>query len=302
MNEVSLQFSPESLTLLNICLAFIMFSVALHLRWEAIRYVLTNPKSVAVGLSSQLIFLPALTLLLIYVVAPHPAVALGMVLVAACPGGNVSNFFTLIGRGNIALSITLTTITSLTSAFTTPLLFVLLSRFVLRGENDIAFKLPFADTLLTISLILVLPAISGMLFAHRFPRWTERLKGPLQALSMLVLAGFIAFALKANFSAFIDHFSIFFWIVAIHNLLAFAGAYMWASLWKRPKPDRLTIGMETSIQNTALGLVITFNFFDGNGAMAIILAWWGVWHLVSGFAYALGVGRSYFKAGRSKTA
>lgn len=301
MNEVSLQFSPESLTILNICLAFIMFSVALHLRWEAVRYVLTNPKSVAVGLTSQLIFLPALTLLLIYVLDPHPAVALGMVLVAACPGGNVSNFFTLLGRGNIALSITLTTITSLTSAFTTPLLFVLLSRFVLRGESAIAFELPFLDTLLTIALILVVPAICGMLFAHRFPKWTVRLKGPLQNLSMLVLIGFIAFALKANFSAFLEHIGLIFWIVAIHNLVAFVGAFTWASIWKRPQPDRLTIGMETSIQNTALGLVITFNFFDGNGAMAIILAWWGVWHLVSGYLFAVLIGRGLLSVGKSKT-
>ncbi len=301
MNEVSLQFSPESLTILNICLAFIMFSVALHLRWEAVRYVLTNPKSVAVGLTSQLIFLPALTLLLIYVLDPHPAVALGMVLVAACPGGNVSNFFTLLGRGNIALSITLTTITSLTSAFTTPLLFLVLSRFVLRGGNDIAFELPFLDTLVTISLILVVPALSGMLFAHRFPKLTNKLKSPLQAMSMLVLIGFIAFALRANFSAFLAHFTLFFWIVALHNMLAFIGAYGWARLWRRPKPDKLTIGLETSIQNTALGLVITFNFFDGNGAMAIILAWWGVWHLVSGYLFAVLIGRGLLSVGKSKT-
>jgi BASS family bile acid:Na+ symporter len=287
MDDISLNFSPESLTILNVCLAFIMFSVALHLRWENLKYVFANPRSVAVGLTSQLLFLPALTLLLIWLIDPHQHIAMGMMLVAACPGGNVSNFFTLIGRGNIALSITLTTITSLTSAFTTPLLFVALAALTLKDGTAGEFDLPFMDTLVTIFFIIVVPALSGMLFVHRFPRWTDKLKSPLQSLSMLVLVGFIAFALKANFAAFLEHIGLIFWIVAIHNLLAFAGAYTWARLWRRPQPDRLTIGMETSIQNTALGLVITFNFFDGNGPMAIILAWWGVWHLIAGYTYAL---------------
>lgn len=284
--EINLNFSPESLVVLNLCLAFIMYSVALHLRWENLRYVLKSPKAVVVGLISQYLFLPALTALLIYLLQPSPSLAAGMILLAACPGGNVSNFFALIGRGNIELSVTLTTISSLASAFTTPLLFVLLSSLLLAQRDDVTIELPFLPTLLTISWVIVLPAAAGMLTARRFPNFAERVKKPMQNLSMLVLVGFIISALSGNFDVFLQHILAIFWIVALHHFLASLGGYTLPLLFKRGAADRMSIALETSVQNTALGLVITFNFFDGNGPMAFVLAWWGVWHLIGGYTFA----------------
>lgn len=285
-DNFTLNFSPESLTLLNFCLAFIMFSVALHLRWSNLKYILKSPMAVLAGVISQYLFLPALTALLIYFIQPSRDLAAGMILLAACPGGNVSNFFALIGKGNIELSVALTTLSSLASAFTTPLLFVLWSTLVFDGGNEIAIELPFWPTLITISWVIVLPAIAGMVVAKRFSRFAERVKKPLQTLSMLVLVGFIATALAGNYTNFVTHIGAIFWIVALHHLLASLGGYAIPALFKRPFADRVSISLETSIQNTALGLVITFNFFDGNGPMAFVLAWWGVWHLIAGYTMA----------------
>lgn len=285
-NEVTLNFTPESLIVLNLCLAFIMYSVALHLQWSNLKYVFASPKAVFVGVASQYLVLPAVTVLMVFVFDPSPSVAAGMVLLAACPGGNVSNFFTLIGRGNIELSVTLTTISSLASAFTTPLLFIGLSALTLRGGDGPAIELPFLPTLLTIGWAIVLPALAGMATANRFPAAAARLKKPLQSLSMVVLIGFMVSALYGNFGSFIDHIASVFFLIALHHLLATLGGYGLPWLLKQPKANRVSIALETSIQNTALGLVITFNFFDGNGPMAFVLAWWGVWHLIAGYVFA----------------
>ncbi len=282
-NEISLNFSPDSLLMLNVCLAFIMFSVALNLRWENLRYILRSPYSVIAGVVSQYLFLPALTGLLIVLIEPSRDLAAGMILLAACPGGNVSNFFSLIGRGNIELSVALTTVSSLASAFTTPLLFVMWAPLIPGDGTETAIVLPFLPTLVTIGWVIVLPAIAGMVVAHRYALLAQRINGPLQKLSMLVLVGFIALALAGNYQNFINHIADIFWIVAIFHFLAAVGGFYIPRLMQRPLADRITISLETSIQNTALGLLITFNFFDGNGTMAFILAWWGVWHLLGGF-------------------
>lgn len=295
LNDITLRFSPESLNLLNLCLAIIMFSVALHLKLDNLKYILKNPLSVVLGLISQLVLLPLLTVGLILLLEPPTSVAMGMLLLAACPGGNVSNFFSLIGKGNIALSIALTSISSLVSAFTTPLLFVFWATTLLPADDVHDFHLPFLPALGMILLIIVLPAFLGVLFNHRFSKLAERIKKPMQVISFLLLIGFIVVALKANIDHFINFVGLVFFLVLAHNFLAFVMGIGLGSVFKRPWQDRITIGLETSIQNTALGLVIVFNFFDGNGPMSMILAWWGVWHLISGYGYAL-LGKGLLKS------
>ncbi len=285
-SDLTIHFSPQGLLLLNLCLSFIMFSVALHLKWQNLVYVFKNPKAVLAGVVSQYLFLPGLTGLLIIIFQPSRDVAMGMILLAACPGGNVSNFFALIGRGNIELSVTLTTLSSLASAFTTPLLFVVMSGLMLSSSSEVAIELPFWPTVVTIFWVIVVPAAAGMVVARRFSRFAERVSRPLQNMSMLVLVGFIGTALADNFDVFLSHISSIFALIAAHHFLATLGGYLIPALFHRPHPDRVSIALETSVQNTALGLVITFNFFNGNGPMAFILAWWGIWHLVGGYAFA----------------
>jgi len=121
IDDVALNFSPNSLLLLNGILAVVMFSVAIDLMPDDFRRLLRAPKPVLVGLFSQFVVLPVLTFFLILATTPQASIALGLILVAACPGGNISNFITQRAGGNAALSVSMTAIATVAAIFLTPL-------------------------------------------------------------------------------------------------------------------------------------------------------------------------------------
>jgi hypothetical protein len=125
LDKVHLNFSDSNLVFLNIALAFVMFGVALDIKVEHFRAILHNPKSAVMGFISQTFLLPAFTFLLVLVLNPTPTVALGMILVAACPGGNISNFISSMARANVALSVSLTALSTSAAIFFTPFNFAL---------------------------------------------------------------------------------------------------------------------------------------------------------------------------------
>lgn len=287
LDQVQLAFDPASLRLLNAILGLIMFGVALDLRIDDFRRILREPRAVLVGLVGQLVLLPALTFLLILALGPQASVGLGMLIVASCPGGNVSNVITHLGGGNTGVSITMTAITTLAAAVMTPL------NLALWGSRDPGIAalltevaLDPLDMVTTIAIILLLPLVLGMWLASRFPRIAERLRRPMRALSLLALAGFIAGALAKNWGAFIDYIGAFVVLVALHNACAFLLGNGVARVARLPQRDRRALTIEVGIQNSGLGLVLIFNFFGGLGGAAVIAAWWGVWHLIAGLTIA----------------
>ena len=136
LDHVRLNFSPTGLLALNITIAFIMFGVALDIKFEHFKELVMRPKSVLIGIISQFLVLPAVTYLFILVLNPTPTVALGMLLIAACPGGNVSNFMSAMAKGNLALSVSLTGIATLAATFMTPINFALWGRFYINFYNN----------------------------------------------------------------------------------------------------------------------------------------------------------------------
>jgi BASS family bile acid:Na+ symporter len=283
-SELEIHFTQDGLLLMNVSLAVIMFSVALGVKNEHFKYLLKNPRGVFVGLFSQFIALPALTFLLIKGLNPAPTLALGMILVASCPGGNVSNFFSALSKGNVALSVSITGISTALSAFLTPLNFAFWSSLYLNKSGiESPFELSFVDMSKTVLLILIIPLILGMLLKAKKPKLTAKIEKPLKVLGILILAGFIVGAFAANIDNFKQYVTAVLLIVFLHNLLALLTGYSLASIAKLPFDDRKSITIETGIQNSGLGLIIIFNFFNGNGGMAMIAAWWGIWHLVAGF-------------------
>jgi BASS family bile acid:Na+ symporter len=205
-----------------------------------------------------------------------------MILVSVCPGGNVSNFFTMLANGNVGLSVVLTSFSSFFAAFLTTLGFALWSSLSPAAEYSRSFSLSFTELALTLLLILVLPLILGILLRLKFERIAGVLRAPMKFLGIAVLAGFIGVALWNNRSAFMEHLDKVFLLVLMHNALVLLAAYLWAKIMRNQLKEATTIMIETGIQNSGLGLVIIFGFFDGNGAMAMIAAWWGVWHLIAG--------------------
>jgi BASS family bile acid:Na+ symporter len=285
--NISLNFSPASLRVLNLCLAFIMFGVALSMKPENFRAVLARPTSMVVGLTSQWIVLPALTFLLVLALRPDPGLALGMFLVAACPGGNVSNYFSLVGRANAALSVSLTAVSTLASVVSTPFLFQFWgNRYGPTASLLQQIDVTFMDVLIQVLFVLTLPVTAGLLTARFLPDLAQRVSGPIRHLSFFLLVAFIVVALWANAQAFVDHIHLVLGLVFLHNTMALAAGYLLAWGAGEPVENRRSIAIETGIQNSGLGLILIFTFFGGYGSMALVAAWWGIWHIVAGVAVA----------------
>jgi BASS family bile acid:Na+ symporter len=280
---VRLNFNPQSLWALNAIIGLVMFGVALDLKAADFKAVLLMPKPVLIGLASQFLLLPAFTFLLVLAIRPTPSVALGMMLVAACPGGNLSNFLTHYARGNTALSITMTAVSTAVAIVMTP--FNLSLWGGLNPETSRILKvvaLDPLDMLLAVFLLLGLPMAVGMWVGWRYPGFVARVHKPVKAFSLLVFGLFVVGALAANWRYFIDYVGFVVFAVFLHNALALSTGYFSARVAGLPERDRRAVSIEVGIQNSALGLILIFNFFDGLGGMAIVTAWWGIWHIVSG--------------------
>lgn len=287
MDLVRLNFNPQSLWALNAIIGLVMFGVALDLKAADFKAVLSMPKPVLIGMLSQFLLLPAFTFLLVLALRPAPSIALGMLLVASCPGGNISNFLAHHAKGNAALSVTMTALSTAVAIVMTPLNLSLWGG--LNPETQVILKavaLNPLDMLLAVFLLLGLPMAAGLLVSRRFPRIAARLRRPMKFFSLAVFGLFVVGALIGNWRYFIDYVGFVVLAVFLHNALALGTGYCaarWAGL---AEPDRRAVSIEVGIQNSALGLILVFNFFDGLGGMAIVTAWWGIWHLVSGLTVA----------------
>ncbi len=306
LDTIRLHFSPQSLLVLNIALAFIMFGVALGIKPVQFKRIYHNPKTAMVGVFSQFIALPAVTFLTAWALSPWitPTVGLGMILVASCPGGNISNFISSLARGNAALSVTLTAIATLLAIVMTPLNFAIWGQLFLdvyahkvqAGELLRPLTINPWQMFRTVIILLGIPLVLGVLVNQKMPRFTDRILKPMKYLSIVFFLLIVAMAFKNNFDFFLKHIKYIFLIVLVQNALAYLTGYGLASLFKRHPKDRKTIAIETGIQNSGLGLVLLFNprVFPPDmavGGMAFIAAWWGIWHILSGLALAAWWGR-----------
>lgn len=289
LDWIRLNFSKGGLLFMNITLAFIMFGVALEIKLKHFKEIIRKPKSAIIGVISQFIALPALTFLLVIILKPTPSVALGMILVAACPGGNISNFISSLSKANIELSVSLTAFATLSAIILTPLNFAFWGNLY-SGTADmvVPIKIDVWEMMQTVFILLGIPIVLGTWFAHKFPVITSKIIKPLKWFSLLAFMGFILAAFASNFQFFLDYIHFILLIVFIHNLLALTTGFSLATLFGLPKTDRRTLTIETGIQNSGLGLVLIFNpnLFDGLGGMAFIAAWWGIWHIISGLLVA----------------
>ena len=287
LSNVRIDFSEGKLLFLNLALAFIMFGVALGIETKNFQELLRNPKSVITGVISQFLLLPALTFLLVLLFNPVAGLGLGMILVAACPGGNVSNFFSSVSKGNVALSITLTAIATILAMIMTPINFEFYSKLFLADKFDLVIKMDAFAMMKTVLFLLVIPLIIGIIFSAKLPGLTKKISKPIKILSFLILIAFIVFAFLSNLDKFIEYWHYIVGLVFVHNLLALGSGYGLSKLFGNKEQDNRTISIETGIQNSGLGLVLIFSYFDGNGGMALITAWWGIWHIISGMAISV---------------
>ena len=286
--------------IVNFILAFVMFGVALGIKTETFKDVFKNPKSVIIGILLQWVGLPAVTFAVALVLNPFitPMIALGMILVACCPGGNISNFISSLSKGNVELSVSMTAISTAFAPIITPLNFFVwgnLYSYFATVHNDIpVLVIPFMPMLEQILLLLGVPIVLGLIFAKYFPNATKRITKPAQVISILLFIGMVIASTSQNFQIIVDNIIYVFFIVLLHNACALATGYFGGRLGKLPIKDCRSLTIEVGIQNSGLGLILLFNpaifppeIWHGHyGGMLLVTAWWGIWHIVSGLTVA----------------
>ncbi|MFK7807432.1 MAG: bile acid:sodium symporter family protein [Saprospiraceae bacterium] len=285
---VRINFSESQLEILNICLAFLMFGVALDIKMSDLKRVFTEPKAGAIGLTSQLICLPVLTLALIYIMQPPTSLAIGMILIGVCPGGNVSNFAVHLAKGNTALSVSMTAVVTLASIFLLPITFYFWTGLLPDASSlPPELKVDAYDMFSTIITLIVIPLVIGMTLNHNFSDLVKKINRPVRILSIVIFLSFVVFASAGNWENIVAHIGKVFLLVVVHNCLALMMGYGLAKAGRLSEYDAKAISIETGIQNSGLALILIFNFFGGIGGMAMIAAWWGIWHLISSFLLAM---------------
>ena len=291
IDDIKINFDTEGLWILNIALAIIMFGVALSIKIDDFKLLIKKPKILLVGVFSQFFLLPLLTFAAISIIKPHPSFALGM-MIAACPGGNVSNFFSKMAKGNAALSVSLTAFATVICLIMTPFNLQFYGGLY-EPTNEIlkTVELNPMELFKLILLILGIPIILGMLVNHFYEHIAKKIEIVLKPFSMIIFLALITIAFYENIEIFLDYIHLVAALVIFHNIGAFLIGFFSAKGFGLKKREQKTISIETGIQNGGLGLMLIFQFFDGLGGMALLAAFWGIWDIFSGMILGMYWGR-----------
>lgn len=283
IDSIQLDLGTSSEVIMMLMLSLMMFAVALGLRKEHFAFFKTNPKVYFAGVLAQTIGLPALTVLLCIIVKPQPSIALGMILIACCPGGNTSNLLSLFGRADTALSVSLTATSSVAAAILTPVSILFWSGLYPPTAALLTeINLDTVSFLIQTLIILALPLFLGMGLGALAPTLAAKLQKPLAAIAGIGLALIIIGAL-IKFGPIL--FDIGLWIlglVILHNGLAFLLGFLSGVAAKANVRQRRALTFEVGIQNSGLGIVILLTQLGGLGGAAAIAGLWGTWHIVGG--------------------
>ncbi len=297
IDSIQVSLNAGGMNTINIILALVMYGVALGIKPAIFIEVFRKPKSVLLGMLCQLVLLPAFTCLLAIALTGwiSPMMGLGMILVASCPGGNISNFMSSLAKANVELSVSLTAISTALAVVLTPFNFwawgsVYLHSAAVSAEIP-TLVIPLWDVFKTIFILLGIPLVLGILTSHYLPKVAAALKKPLQWLSIIIFIAMVVLSFGSNIDAFLKCIRYIFLVVLIHNALALSIGFGVASAFRVPFRDRRTLTIETGIQNSGLGLALMlgtslFAGFPPHGGMLVITAWWGIWHIISGLTVA----------------
>jgi BASS family bile acid:Na+ symporter len=283
MDDFALELGQGSELGLALALATMMFSVALGLKPSSFAFLRSAPRAFLIGIAGQLLALPILTVALCVLIQPMPSVALGMILIACCPGGNVSNMLVLLARGNTALSVSLTATSSLAAAFITPVA-VLFWSGLYPPTAELLNQIEFDSIsfLIQTSVVLALPLAMGIAANVYLPRFADVIRQPLVWLSSGTLLVLILAGGARYWSEFVSIGVGLLGLVVIHNALAFLLGNSLARLGGLSIADRRSLTYEVGIQNAGLGIVILLTQMGGLGGAAVVAGLWGTWHIIAG--------------------
>ena len=252
--------------ILPIALAFIMFALGLGLTFDDFARVATRPRDFIVGAVSQILLLPVVAFLLVSVWPLPPELALGVMIIAAAPGGVTSNILTSFARGDVALSISLTAVISLLSVITIPIIVVFSYTWLVGG--DAGADVSVAGTAISVFVIVTVPVVLGLVvrrfaagFATGFEPWARKISA---ALFVLVLAG----AILAERDNIVEYFAQAGLITLVLNVLMMVLAYIVARIFASGLQQRIAISLECGLQNGTLAIAVATLLFGG-GLVAV---------------------------------
>jgi BASS family bile acid:Na+ symporter len=200
LDQVQLNFNPQGLFVINAAIGLMMLGVALELQLDDFKRIFIAPKAPAIGLGAQFLLLPGLTFLLTLILRPPPSIALGMILVAACPGGNLSNIITYLARGNCAVSVSMTAVSTLAAIVMTPFNLSLWGSLNPGTARILqAVNLSPVDVFITVFIILGIPLGIGMLISRSFPAMADKIRRPFKIFSLIFFIGIVAGRQLAKF-------------------------------------------------------------------------------------------------------
>lgn len=291
VDDIRIAFSDSSLTTLKIVVGAILFGIALDTPLSSFATALRRPVVIGIGVVAQFLLLPALTFVLTLALHVQGSVALGMILVACCPPGNVSNILTHRSGGDVALSVSMTSVGNILAIVLMPLNFAFWGSLHPTG-GDILDRLgdhvdlSVSSMLGEIAFVILVPFAAGITIRRLWPRVARvayRIVGPV---SFLALAAVIAVGIANNWGIFVHHLGIVFVAVLLHDALALLIGFAIARATRLPESSTKAMTFEVGIRNAGLGLLLVFTFFGGLGGMALVAAWWGIWDIVAGLAVA----------------
>lgn len=259
--------------LLPLVLATIMLGMGLGLRLADFKRVFIQPKAALLGLVLQLVFLPLLALLIILLLPLTPVAAAGLFLVALCPGGATSNLFSFIVRGDVALSVTLTGLSSILSWLTLPLLFLAYLSLAQGGATH--FTLPLAPAVKQLALVTLLPITCGMLLRQRFPLFASRVQSWFRRLATIVMLLIILALLAVNPGVRHEFFSISVLAIILLSSLAMATAFILAAKVGLSWQVQRTLAIEVGVQNAGAAMLVALSIMQ-QPALATVPLLYGI--------------------------
>ncbi|MDX6744526.1 bile acid:sodium symporter family protein [Actinocorallia sp. A-T 12471] len=287
VDAVSIAFNESSLTTLKIVVGAILFGIALDTKVADFVAAARRPGVIAIGVAAQFLVLPAVTYVLTLALDLRGSVALGLILVACCPPGNVSNILTHRAGGDVALSVSMTAVSNVLAVVLMPLNVAFWGGLHPTGRDLLAeIDVGVWDMLSEVALVIAVPFVAGITIAHYLPRFAARAHKIVGPLSFLGLGGVIAVGLANNWDVFTAHIGVVLVAVFVHDALALALGYAIGRAARLPYAGVKAMTFETGVRNAGLGLLLVFTYFGGLGGMALAAAWWGIWDIVAGLVLA----------------
>ena len=265
-------------TVINYLLGVVMFGMGLALNLRDFKIVFSRPKDVIIGCLAQFTIMPLLAWGLSRLFSLDEALALGVVLVGCCPGGTASNVITYLAKGDLALSVGMTGISTLLAPFMTPLL-----TWTLVGKS---VNVDVAGMLLSILWVVILPIVIGLLVKWLWPKFTQRSIDYLPALSTLAIAAIVAIVIGANANKLLAGGLIIVIVVMLHNVCGLSLGYLIGRLLGLTEPKKRAISIEVGMQNSGLASSLATLHFATYPLATIPGAIFSVWHNISGATVA----------------